>query len=185
MTGRRFLPEPDELPLRGICPTRSDNPNKPRRVSEHIVNIDCGLSVLSRPQRCLTYLPVSMHRCLSIHEIVRLIASELMPIRTTRITRITRTARARRATVVALACCCKSFEGPVLDVLWATQGGLMPLLKTLPGDIWRPGGYRVSRVTITLFIYLPSFVLPYSPFGDPRPHRNGHTYENTPEGYRG
>jgi len=86
-----------------------------------------------------------MHRCLYIHEIVGLIASEL-------------TAGGGRATAVALACCCKIFEDPVLDALWATQDKLMPLLKTLPGDIWSSDGRNVSMVTMTLAIYLPKLL---------------------------
>jgi hypothetical protein len=78
-----------------------------------------------------------MHDCLCVDEIVRLITGELLAAR-------------RRKTTVALACCSKSFEEPVLDVLWETQCRLMPLLKTLPGDIWSPGGYEVSLVMMML-----------------------------------
>lgn len=86
-----------------------------------------------------------MHRCLYIHEIVELIASEL-------------TVGGGRATAVALACCCKNFEDPVLDALWTTQNELMPLLKTLPEDIWSPDGHNVSMMTMTLAIYLSNFL---------------------------
>lgn len=72
----------------------------------------------------------SMHPCLHLDEIVRLIACELVALE-------------GQATAVALACCCKSFEGPVLDVLWETQQFLDPLFKSLPGDIWRDG-YNVG-----------------------------------------
>ena len=64
-----------------------------------------------------------MHPCLSVDEIVRLIACELV-------------ASERRATTVALACCCKIFEDPALDALWETQDELLPLLQSLPGDVW-------------------------------------------------
>jgi len=72
-----------------------------------------------------------MHACLNVDEILRLIACELV-------------ASEGQATAVALACCCKSFEDPVLDALWETQYRLTPLLKSLPGDIWDGGECTVS-----------------------------------------
>ena len=65
----------------------------------------------------------AMHACLNAHEIVRLIAHELI------------TSKAK-ATTAALSCCCKSFEDPALDALWNTQEELFPLLGTLPRDVW-------------------------------------------------
>ena len=79
-----------------------------------------------------------MHACLNVDEIVRLIAGELVESKT-------------KAAAVALASCCKGFEGPVLDVLWETQDGLLPLLKSLPGDVWNEGGYAVSAPTTRAF----------------------------------
>ena len=64
-----------------------------------------------------------MHPCLSVDEILRLLAFKLV-------------ASGAKATTVSLACCCRSFEDPVLDVLWETQDGLTPLLKCLPQDVW-------------------------------------------------
>lgn len=75
-----------------------------------------------------------MHRCLCVDEIVRVVAHELVVAK-------------RNATAVALACCCKRFEDPVLDALWETQSLFIPLLKTLPGGIWSPGGFKVSMTT--------------------------------------
>jgi len=72
-----------------------------------------------------------MHACLDVDEILRLIASKLV-------------ASKSGAAAVALACCRKSFEDPVLDVLWETQEKLLPLLKSLPGDVWSEGGCTVS-----------------------------------------
>ena len=63
-----------------------------------------------------------MHACLNVDEIVRLISCELV-------------ASKARATTVALASCCKSFEDPVLDALWETQERLLPLLKSLLGEV--------------------------------------------------
>ena len=75
-----------------------------------------------------------MHACLNVDEIVRFVARELVASRF-------------KATAVALACCRKSFEDPVLDVLWETQKELFPLLKSLPGDVWNKGGCTVSGPT--------------------------------------
>ena len=83
----------------------------------------------------------SMHRCLNVDEVVRLIACELA-------------ASGGKATAVCLACCCKGLGDPVLDVLWATQVELSPLFKCLPGDVWKEGGYTVSTPT-THVLLLP------------------------------
>ena len=64
-----------------------------------------------------------MHRCLSVDEILRLLACELV-------------ASEAKATATALACCCKTFEDPVLDVLWEAQDQLTTLLKCLPQGVW-------------------------------------------------
>ena len=81
-----------------------------------------------------------MHACLNVDEIVRLIADELV-------------ASPLDATAVALACCCKNFEDPVLDALWTKQSQLLPLLKSFPGDVWNEGGCTVSAPTT---LVLPS-----------------------------
>jgi len=75
-----------------------------------------------------------MHASLNVDEIVRLIACELVESRI-------------KATAVALACCRKGFEDPVLDALWETQEELLPLLKSLPGDVWNEGEYIVGGPT--------------------------------------
>jgi len=75
-----------------------------------------------------------MHICLDVDEIVRLIACELVESES-------------KATAVALACCRKNFEDPVLDVLWETQEKLFPLVKSLPGDVWNESGCTVSGPT--------------------------------------
>lgn len=64
-----------------------------------------------------------MHACLSVDEIVRLLAYDLVT-------------SGGKATAVALACCCKIFEDPVLDALWGTQERLYVLLLTFPEDVW-------------------------------------------------
>ena len=78
-----------------------------------------------------------MHACLNVDEILRSIASELVQ-------------SGLRRTAVALACCCRAFEDPVLDALWETKYHLMHLLRTLPQDIWSPVEPKV-RVAIVIF----------------------------------
>ena len=86
-----------------------------------------------------------MHACLNVDEIVRLIAGELV-------------AGEAYATAVALGCCCKSFEGPVLDTLWEVQTRLLLLLKTLPADVWNDGDCTVSVPTTYAFSSLNFFI---------------------------
>ena len=80
-----------------------------------------------------------MHHCLSVDEILRRFACELV-------------ASNAKATAVALACCCKTFEEPALDALWETQNRLTPLLKCFPRDVWeeRDGNF-VSLSTRLIF----------------------------------
>lgn len=82
-----------------------------------------------------------MHACLNTDEIVRLIACELV-------------ASEAKATAVALACCHIGFEDPVLDALWETQEELLPLLGSLPKDVWKEGGCTVSAPTTHFFLPL-------------------------------
>jgi len=80
-----------------------------------------------------------MHACLHVDEIVRLIACELV-------------ASKAKATTVALACCHRGFENPVLDALWEIQEHLLLLLKSLPADVWNEGGqWTVSAPTTYFF----------------------------------
>ena len=86
-----------------------------------------------------------MHACFNTNEIVWLVTCELVT-------------SGAEVTAVALACCCKSFEDPALDALWRTQDRLLPLLKSLPGDVWKGGRCTVSAPTTTVlppFNYLP------------------------------
>jgi hypothetical protein len=78
-----------------------------------------------------------MHPCLCVDEIIRLIAQELVT-------------DSQHATAVALACCRKCFEDPVMDVLWRAGPKFTDLLKTLPGDIWNPGQYQVRWQRLSL-----------------------------------
>ena len=78
-------------------------------------------------------LDFKMHNCLSVDEIVRLLACTLV-------------ASGAKGTAVALACCSKGLEAPVLDALWETQDQLTPLLKCLPQEVWEEDEDFVSRV---------------------------------------
>ena len=82
-----------------------------------------------------------MHACLNVDEIIRHIVCELVQSKA-------------KATAAALAFCRKSFEDPVLDVLWESQDGLLPLLKSLPGDVWNEGRYTVSTLITYIFSFL-------------------------------
>jgi len=86
-----------------------------------------------------------MHACLNVDEIVRVIAYELV-------------ASGAKATAVALARCSKSFEDPVLDTLWETQGQLLPLLRSLPRNVWNEDGCKVSALTTCVFTFLNDLV---------------------------
>lgn len=81
-----------------------------------------------------------MHPCLNVDEILRLFACELV-------------ASEAKATAVALACCYRSFENPVLDVLWETQNELAPLLKCFPPDIWEGENDESIVSSPTMFIF--------------------------------
>jgi len=108
--------------------------------------------------------------CLNEDEIVRLIALELV-------------ASGGEATAVGLACCCKGFEDPVLDTLWAEQVSLLPLLKTLPSGVWKEGGYSVSASTPCLF-FLSLTTRFESPLKGFRRRRNGPASGSMLEGYK-
>lgn len=82
-----------------------------------------------------------MHPCLCIDEIIRVIAYKLV-------------GSGGKAAAVSLACCRKCFEDPALDALWATQDRLLPLLKTLPMDVWSEGGYIVSAPAGVFVLFL-------------------------------
>ena len=81
-----------------------------------------------------------MHPCLNVDEILRLLARALV-------------SSDAKAAAVALACCCKTFEEPVLDVLWEMQNQLIPLLECFPQDAWEEkDGRFVSPSTALILI---------------------------------
>ena len=89
-----------------------------------------------------------MHACLYVNEILRLIACELVT-------------SGGEATAVAFACCCKSFEDPVLDALWEVQCELTQLLETLPKDVWNEGKCTVSAQITYDVSFLNYFIRKY------------------------
>ena len=109
-------------------------PFTPLRRLEGTSNVSRRL-IHAPPIHNQTYLSDSMHACLNVDEILRLIASELVGSR-------------GNGTAVTLACCCKSFEDPVLDALWKRQVRLSPLLESLPGGVWEEDICIVSAPTI-------------------------------------
>ena len=84
-----------------------------------------------------------MHPCLRVDEILRLLACELV-------------ASEAKGTVVALACCCKSFEDPALDALWEAQDRLLPLLKSLPVDVWKVEAGRLVSLLVAFIVSSPN-----------------------------
>ena len=109
-----------------------------------------------------------MHACLYVDEIVRLIAREII-------------ASGRKAVAVALACCCKSLEDPVLDELWETQKELNPLLKSLPGGVWDSRGRMVCSSNMIRSPSAQALRL-VSLSKDSRRSWNGPAFEDTLEG---
>lgn len=90
---------------------------------------------------------LNMHPCLRVDEIIRFLANELVELEAKR-------------TAVALARCCKTFEEPVLDVLWEVQDQLTPLLMCLPEDTWEVhrGAYGGFKFVSYLMAFAPSAV---------------------------
>jgi len=57
-----------------------------------------------------------------------------------------------KATAVALACCFKSFEDPLLDTLWEIQDRLTPLLNCFPQEVWKEGSASfVGHLMVVIF----------------------------------
>jgi len=124
--GCQFLP-----PLLVTTTTRdTSKATSALNVSRHLLR--------APPIHSQTLLPGPMHVCLNVDEIVRLVAYELVT-------------SGGMKTAVALACCCKSLEDPVLDTLWERQVRLLPLLKSFPGDVWNDGACAVSAPTACVF----------------------------------
>ena len=78
-----------------------------------------------------------MHSYLGVDKILELVVRELV-------------ASEAKGTAVSLACCCRNFEGPVLDQLWETQDRIIPLLKCLPQEVWKEEQENFVSQLITL-----------------------------------
>jgi len=87
-----------------------------------------------------------MHPCLAVDEILRLLARILA-------------ASKANTTAVALACCCKTFEEPMLDELWRTQDRLTPLLKCFPRYVWMEEGRTFVSSPMALIFPAPSSLI--------------------------
>ena len=84
-----------------------------------------------------------MHPCLSVDEILRLLAHVLV-------------ASGANTAAVALASCCKTFEEPMLDELWRAQDRLTPLLRCFPRDVWKGEGRDFVSPLTTSILPAPS-----------------------------
>ena len=94
-----------------------------------------------------THLLDSIHPCLNVDEILRLIACELVA------------SRGEGAAVI-LAYCCKCFEDLVLATLWTTHqlDELLPLLTCFPGDVWNDRRCTVSAPMCSCFSLLNDLI---------------------------
>ena len=72
------------------------------------------------------------HRVFGIIELTRLIAGQLALI--------------SRKSTLNLACVCRSFEEPVLSMLWATQPSFWTLLGVLPEETWKVEHWSTGNV---------------------------------------
>ena len=107
-----------------------------------------------------------MHTCFNVDEILRFIARELIE-------------SGLRRTAVALACCCRDFEDPVLDVLWETEYHLAHLLGTFPQGIWGLGEPRVSVAIVILFSFFTQLFDRESLLSGPLRQKSGLAYGST------
>jgi hypothetical protein len=71
-----------------------------------------------------------MHHSLNIIEILEFICSQLDP------EPWASDADSQRGALAALARTCQTFHGPALDVLWANQLSLEPLIRCFPSDLF-------------------------------------------------
>ena len=64
------------------------------------------------------------------------------------------------ASLLALACCCKALEDPVMDILWRRHVVLEHIILTLPADCWAmTDGICVSGHVSALQVTLPGHSL--------------------------
>ncbi|KAL1706805.1 hypothetical protein EV121DRAFT_200613, partial [Schizophyllum commune] len=80
---------------------------------------------------------LQMHRCLRIPEILNLVCECILADRLR-----------SKPTLISLAECCKTFYGPAVSALWRELDSLLPLLRSLPCDLWSTTG-DVHKYVIT------------------------------------
>ena len=135
---------------RQCCCTQSNPPFRPgipfsahhrfliRQVSIHT----CRFPPFFKPNNNPNRHTFAMNQVFYIEELVQRIASSADD------------EPAGSASLLALACCCKSLEDPVMEVLWQRQKDLQIVLRTLPADCWAvtnkvyvSRGIWISKVT--------------------------------------
>jgi hypothetical protein len=82
-----------------------------------------------------------MHHCLDIAEILYIIFKNFH-------------IYGSRYNLLSLAFVSKAFHEPALDLLWESQGSLLPLIKTFPADLWKEEGNPstlVSFLSVSFF----------------------------------
>lgn len=80
-----------------------------------------------------------MHRCLWISEIVVNIAEEVLQDEEWEIP-------TSWDTLAKLARTCRMFSEPSLSALWRVQSSLIPLLRTMPDDLWKMDDNKIIMV---------------------------------------
>lgn len=80
-----------------------------------------------------------MHRCLRIPEILNFVCECILADRLR-----------RKPTLIALTECCKTFYGPAVSALWRELDSLLPLLRSLPYDLWSTAGDVHKYVSATI-----------------------------------
>ena len=80
-----------------------------------------------------------MHRCLEITEILKIVFDNL-------------DYSSRRRSLYALALVSKRFHEPALDILWEWDGSVLPLVKTLPVEVWEETGDPSTLVTFSFVV---------------------------------
>ncbi|KAH9485799.1 hypothetical protein JR316_0002714 [Psilocybe cubensis] len=86
--------------------------------------------------------PGPMHHCLQVTEILDLILTDLFE---------SREGPHSRGDLLSVGLTCQDFLEVALDILWGTQTSLVPLIKTLPCNLWKEGGSGFDK-TLQLLV---------------------------------
>jgi hypothetical protein len=108
------------------------------------------IDIYSFPSRSSTTRHTSMHQVLCLDELVR------------NVSHCADTSPKGSASLLAFACCCKSLEGPVMDVLWHRQVDLRTILRTLPADSWTitDGAFVREKLSSLIIVNLTQTSVP-------------------------